>query len=127
MGTAFYGYEFGSTQRPLGRLHRLRAIHRLRLNYGADSQAAFKPDGWVRHRDAVARRPYLLYRVQADSPGSSATTMRSRREESNYVLGCATSGESHVDLDADYDGTSQDLRDAMYGRFTGINMINNFV
>ena len=86
----------------------------LTVNYGPDIKKLVNKDGWVSHRDPVALVPYLLKKdgspgfITYDDPLSTYT----RVLYSDFVQGLG--GTFMWSLDADYDGHSQDLLDAMY-------------
>lgn len=89
------------------------------MNYGTDIKPRIGHPGWVRHRDTMAKAPYLLYHGMGGQTGFiSYDDAQSTRTKVNYVLGKRNFGGVFLwSLDADYDGTSQDLLDAMYGAF----------
>ena len=118
IGTAFYGYEFDSTQN-LWDACTDCGVTTFTVNYGTDIKPRIGQMGWVRRRDSVARSPYLLYQgVGGQSGFISYDDAQSTRTKVNYVLGQRGFGGVFMwSLDADYDGASQDLLDAMYGAF----------
>ena len=87
------------------------------VNYGTDIKPKLNHQGWVRRRDDFARVPYLLYQGVGGQTGFlSYDDALSTRAKANYVLGKRGFGGVFMwSLDADYDGSSQDLLDAMYG------------
>ncbi len=118
MGTAFYGYEFDSTQRlwdPCTDCGNTTFT----VNYGADIKPHINQMGWVRHHDAVAKSSYLLYQGVGGQPGFiSYDDAQSTAKKVNYILGTRGFGGVFMwSLDADYDGRSQDLLDAMFEAF----------
>jgi chitinase len=115
MGTAFYGYEFDSVQH-LWDVCADCANTTFTVNYGPDLKPRINQSGWVRHRDPAAMTPYLLYQGTGGQPGFiSYDDAQSTAKKTNYVLGTRGFGGIFMwSLDADYDGTSQDLLDAMY-------------
>ncbi|HWZ82950.1 MAG TPA: glycoside hydrolase family 18 protein [Terriglobales bacterium] len=115
MGTAFYGYEFDSAQR-LWDACTDCGNTTFTVNYGTDIKPRIDQMGWVRHRDSVARSPFLLYQGAGGQPGFiSYDDAQSTRAKANYVLGERGFGGVFMwSLDADYDGSSQDLLDALY-------------
>ena len=116
MGTAFYGYEFDGEQR-LWDACADCGDTTYSVNYGTDIKPRINHQGWVRRRDSVARVPYLLYQgVNGLAGFISYDDALSTRAEANYVLGKRGFGGMFLwSLDADYDGTSQDLLDALSG------------
>jgi chitinase len=116
MGTAFYGYEFDSAQR-LWDACTDCGNTTFTVNYGTDIKPRIDQMGWVRHRDSIARSPFLLYQGAGGQPGFiSYDDAQSTRVKANYVLGERGFGGIFMwSLDADYDGSSQDLLDALYG------------
>jgi chitinase len=115
MGTAFYGYEFDSAQRLWGACTDCGNTT-LTVNYGTDIKPRIGQLGWVRHRDRVAKSPYLLYQGTGGQPGFiSYDDAQSTTKKAEYILGERGFGGIFMwSLDADYDGTSQDLLDAIY-------------
>jgi chitinase len=118
IGTAFYGYEFDSVQNLWDACADCGNMT-YSVNYGTDIKARFNDRGWVRRRDSVSRVPYLLYQgIGGQSGFISYDDAQSTRTKVNYVLGKRSFGGVFMwSLDADYDGASQDLLDAMYGAF----------
>ncbi len=115
IGTAFYGYEFDSTQNLWDGCDCGNTTYS--VNYGTDIKPRLHNNGWVRRRDAVSRSPYLLYQGAGKNPGFiTYDDAQSTTKKVNYVLGQRGFGGVFMwSLDADYDGSSQDLLDAMYG------------
>jgi chitinase len=117
IGTAFYGYEFDSAQNLWDACADCGSTT-FTVNYGADIKPRINKMGWTAHRDPVAKAPYLLYRGPGGQPGfityddAHSTAMKVK-----YVLGKHFGGVFMWSLDADYDGQTQDLLDAMYGAF----------
>jgi chitinase len=118
IGTAFYGYEFDSAQN-LWDICADCGNTSYSVNYGTDIKARLNDRKWVRRRDPVSRVPYLLYQGAGGQSGFlSYDDAQSTRAKVNYVLGKRGFGGVFTwSLDADYDGASQDLLDAMYGAF----------
>jgi GH18 family chitinase len=118
IGTAFYGYEFDSTQN-LWDACADCGTTAFSANYGTYIKQRVNKMGWKRHRDALARAPYLLYQGAGGQAGFiSYDDAQSTAAKVNYVLGKRGFGGVFLwSLDADYDGTSQDLLDAMYRAF----------
>jgi chitinase len=115
MGTAFYGYEFDSTQRLWDACSDCGNTT-FSVNYGTDVKPRIDSMGWARHRDPVAKSPYLLNEGTGGQPGFiTYDDAQSTTKKVNYVLGDRDFGGVFMwSLDADYDGSSQDLLDAMY-------------
>jgi chitinase len=83
-------------------------------NYGPNIKALINKQGWQRYYDPVALVPYL---VRTDgSPGfityDDEFSTYTRVYYSDWILGLG--GTFMWSLDADYDGHSQDLLNAMY-------------
>jgi chitinase len=118
IGTAFYGYEFDSAEN-LWDFCSDCATKTFSVNYGAGIKPRINKMGWVRRRDAAAKSPYLLYQGTTGQPGFiSYDDAQSTAKKVNYVLKQRDFGGVFMwSLDADYDGTSQDLLDAMFGAF----------
>lgn len=118
MGTAFYGYEFDSTQQ-LWDACTDCGNTTFTVNYGTDIKPRINQMGWVRRRDGAAKSPYLLNQGVGGQPGFiSYDDAQSTTTKVNYVLGQRGFGGVFMwSLDADYDGASQDLLDAMYLAF----------
>jgi chitinase len=120
-GTPFYGYEYTNVNKLFGLCPNASTTDDgdcddtvLTLNYGPDIKPLIDKQGWVAHRDSVAGVPYLLKKdgspgfITYDDPES--TYMRTWYSDWDRGLG----GMFLWVLDADYDGHSQDLLDAMY-------------
>jgi chitinase len=114
LGTGFYGYEFPvaglSAQCQCEKTTKSR-------NYGTYIKPRVNRDGWTRHLDPVAMAPYLVHDadpaalITYDDPES---TMR----KVIYALQVRDLGGVFTwELSSDYDGTGQDLLDAMYAAF----------
>ena len=121
MGTPFYGYYYTNISRPFEACPNDpttpdgdcdNAV--LAENYGPNIKGLVNKQGWQRHYDPVALVPYL---VRTDgSPGfityDDAFSTYTRVYYSDWILGLG--GTFMWSLDADYDGHSQDLLNAMY-------------
>jgi chitinase len=120
-GTPFYGYEYTNVNEIFGLCPNSATTADgecdntvLTLNYGPNIKWRINKHGWVSHRDPVALVPYLLRKdgspgfITYDDPLSTYT----RVIYSDWVQGLG--GTFMWSLDADYDGHSQDLLDAMY-------------
>jgi len=115
IGTAFYGYEFDTAQN-LWDACTDCGNTTFTVNYGTDIKPRINKMGWTAHRDPVAKAPYLLYRGPGGQPGFiTYDDAHSTAVKVNYVLGKHFGGVFLWSLDADYDGQTQDLLDAMYG------------
>lgn len=114
LGTAFYGYEF-----PVAGLSGACNCEKTTPSrkYGSYIKQHVNRDGWTRRFDPVAMSPYLVH--EADPAGfitydDPESTMR----KVVYALQVRDLGGVFMwELSADYDGTSQDLLDAMYVTF----------
>jgi chitinase len=121
MGTPFYGYYYTNISQlfeacpndpitPDGDCDNTV----LTENYGPNIKALVNKQGWQRYYDPIALVPYL---VRSDgSPGfityDDEFSTYTRVYYSDWILGLG--GTFMWSLDADYDGHSQDLLNAMY-------------
>ena len=121
IGTPFYGYYytnvtglFGFCPNALTTPDGFCDDTVLTMNYGPNIKQLINKQGWHREYDPFALVPYL---VRADgSPGfityDDAFSTYARVHYADWDLGLG--GTFMWSLDADYDGHSQDLLDAMY-------------
>ena len=120
-GTPFYGYEYTNVNQLFGLCPNAATTDDgacddavLTVNYGKNIKQLINKKGWVSHRDPAALVPYLLKKdgslgfITYDDALSTYT----RVLYSDWVQGLG--GTFVWSLDADYDGHSQDLLDAMY-------------
>ncbi len=113
IGTPFYGYFYDNVRALWGNCTDC-GLTVFSENYGTFIKQRVNLNGWVRSYDSVAGVPYLLRRyggpgfITYDDP--SSTYLRVWYTDWERGLG----GTFMWSLDADYDGTSQDLLDAMY-------------
>jgi chitinase len=111
MGTGFYGYRFDDIS-SLWETCTPDCSAAVSVNYGPDIKPLIN-QGWTAHYDSVAQVPYLL-----KSSGSGFITYddaASTKRKAQYVFGTrGLGGIFSWSLSADYDGSSQDLMDAMY-------------
>ncbi|MFZ0957109.1 MAG: glycoside hydrolase family 18 protein [Candidatus Sulfotelmatobacter sp.] len=113
MGTPFYGYDY-ETVTALWQSCTHCDFSVLGENYGTFIKQRVNKGGWVRYYDSIAGVPYLLRGngkpgfITYDDP--SSTYLRVWYTDWERGLG----GTFMWSLDADYDGTSQDLLNAMY-------------
>jgi chitinase len=121
MGTPFYGYHYGNIKRLFGLCP--NANHTAdgecdnavqAVGYGATLKPNINKNGWYTQYDPVALVPYML---KVDGSGGYITyddafSTYLRVWFSDWRLGLG--GTFMWSLDADYDGHSQDLLDAMY-------------
>jgi len=114
MGTAFYGYEFGTVQRLWGFCN--CGTTTLSVNYGTYIKQRINQLGWTRFVDLDARAPYLLYQGAGGDPGFiTYDDAGSTARKVSYALVSRDLGGAFMwDLSADYDGYSQDLLNSMY-------------
>jgi chitinase len=121
MGTPFYGYDYtnigtifeacpNDPQTPDGDCD--DAV--VGMNYGPNIKQLINKQGWQRYYDPVALVPYL---VRSDgTPGyityDDEYSTYTRVYYADWILGLG--GSFMWSLDADYDGHSQDLLNAMY-------------
>jgi chitinase len=130
-GTPFYGYEYTNVNKLFGLCPNAATSDDdacddtvLTVNYGQNVKPMLK-HGWVSHRDDKALVPYLLKKdgsdgyVTYDDPLSTYT----RVLYSDWVQGLG--GTFVWSLDADYDGKSQDLLNAMYDA-THLKLLTKF-
>jgi chitinase len=121
IGTAFYGYEFGTVQNLWGFCHCETTT--LSVNYGNYIKQRINLQDWGRFFDADAQAPYLLYQGHGNDPGfitydDEASTAR----KVSYALVTRDLGGAFMwDVSADYDGYSQDLLNAMYNAWLNAN------
>ncbi len=118
VGTAFYGYEFDGAQ-DLWNYCTNCATTTSSWNYGTYIKQRINAQGWVAFRDNVAKAPYLLYQGRSGGLGFlTYDDATSTFTKGNYVLGTRNFGGVFMwSLDADYDGKSQDLLDALHRAF----------
>ncbi|MGB9418612.1 MAG: glycoside hydrolase family 18 protein, partial [Acidobacteriaceae bacterium] len=119
-GTPFYGYKYTNVNTLFGLCPNAATTDDgscdntvKTLNYGSGVKKLLAKKGWEVHRDPYALVPYLLKKdgspgfVTYDDPESTYF----RVLYSDYVQGLG--GTFMWALDEDYDGTSQDLLNAM--------------
>jgi chitinase len=113
MGTPFYGYYYRNASGLWGDCTNCGSTV-LSENYGTYIKQRVNQLGWVRSYDSIAGVPYLLRAdgkpgfITYDDP--SSTYLRVWYTDWERGLG----GTFLWSVDEDYDGTSQDLLDAMY-------------
>jgi len=112
IGTPFYGYDYENVNALWGSCTHCD-FSVLGENYGTFIKQRVNKGGWVRYYDSIAGVPYLLHTktpgyITYDDP--SSTYLRVWYTDWERGLG----GTFMWSLDADYDGTSQDLLNAMY-------------
>lgn len=114
IGTPFYGYLYPDINQLFGACPTGSCSSTTSVNYGPDVKQLINQQGWTRHYDPVAMVPYLLR--NDGSPGfityDDADSTYVRVWYSDWTRGAG--GTFMWALDADYDGHSQDLLDAMY-------------
>jgi chitinase len=131
-GTPFYGYEYTNINQLFGLCPNSATTDDgecddavLTVNYGQNIKPLIDKKGWVSHRDPKALVPYLLRKdgkpgfITYDDPLSTYT----RVIYSDWVQGLG--GTFMWSLDADYDGHSQDLLDAM-DKATHLQPLTNY-
>jgi len=121
MGTPFYGYDYTNISHIFEPCPNDSHTHDgdcdntvATLNYGPNIKQLINKKGWQRYYDPVALVPYLV-RTDGDDgfiTYDDAFSTYSRVYYADWVLGLG--GTFMWSLDADYDGHSQDLLDAMY-------------
>ena len=121
LGTPFYGYYYTNINQIFATCPNAATSPDgdcddtvLTQNYGPNIKKLINQDGWERHYDPVSFVPYL---IRSDgTPGyityddATSTYLRVWYADWAQKLG----GTFMWSLDADYDGQSQDLLDAMY-------------
>lgn len=114
LGTAFYGYEF-----PVAGLSETCNCDKTTASrsYGSYIKQHVNRDGWTRRFDPVAMSPYLVHEgspagfITYDDPESTIRKVV-------YALQVRDLGGVFMwEISADYDGSSQELLDAMYTAF----------
>jgi chitinase len=120
MGTPFYGYYYTTVNKEFGGCPLAQATGNdcndsvLTRNYGTFFKQRVNQMGWVTYYDPIAMVPYMLRAdgstgyITYDDPFSTY----SRVFYSDWTNGLG--GTFMWSLDADYDGKTQDLLDAMY-------------
>ena len=121
MGTPFYGYHYTNINQLFGLCPNAEYTPDgacdntvVSVNYGPDVKHRINKDGWYTLYDPIALVPYMLKKdgsdgyITYDDPVS--TYLRVWYSDWDRGLG----GTFMWSLDADYDGHSQDLLDAMY-------------
>ncbi len=116
-GTAFYGYDFEGAKSLWDICNCGKTT--TSVNFGTDIKPRINRQGWKSHMDNVAETPYLLYEGNAHGPGFvTYDDAGSTAAKTALVLGTRKMGGIFMwELSADYDGSSQDLLDAMYRAF----------
>jgi chitinase len=113
IGTPFYGYDYHNVSQLWGPCTNCSWSVQ-GVNYGTFIKQRVNHGHWVRYYDSIAGVPYLLRSdgkpgfITYDDP--SSTYLRVWYTDWERGLG----GTFLWSLDEDYDGTSQDLLDAMY-------------
>jgi chitinase len=121
MGTPFYGYWYKNINQLFGLCP--NSVHTqdgncdnevVSVNYAPDIKARINRDGWYTTYDPIALVPYMLRSDGSDGyityDDSNSTYFRVWYSDWDLGLG----GTFMWSLDADYDGYSQDLLEAMY-------------
>ena len=126
MGTPFYGYryeninqEFGLCPNAATTLDRECDWAAQSHNYGTDIKPLINQHGWETFYDPVALVPYMLRANGGNGyiTYDDAFSTYYRVWYADWQRGMG--GTFMWSLDADYDGTSQDLMDAMYNASRG--------
>jgi len=126
MGTPFYGYRYVNINQLFGLCPNAAFTadgacdnEVVSVNYGTDVKRRINQDGWETHYDPIALVPYMLKKYGSDGyityDDAFSTYFRVWYSDWDRGLG----GTFMWSLDADYDGHSQDLLDAMYSASTG--------
>jgi chitinase len=116
-GTAFYGYDFEGAKSLWDVCNCGKTT--TSVNYGTSIKPRINHLGWKSYFDDSAKAPYLLFEGQGRGPGFvTYDDASSTAAKTSLVLGTRKMGGIFMwELSADYDGSSQDLLDAMYGAF----------
>jgi chitinase len=121
MGSPFYGYRYTNINQLFGLCP--NSVYTddgacdntvLTVNYGTDVKPLINRKGWKTYYDPVAMVPYMT-RTDGDNgyiTYDDAVSTYNRTSYSDWTRGLG--GMFMWSLDADYDGQSQDLLDAMY-------------
>ena len=121
MGTPFYGYHYTNINQLFGLCPNAASTADeacdntvKTVNYGMDIKPKINRHGWQTYYDPVALVPYMLKTDGSDGyityDDAVSTYLRVLYSDWDRGLG----GTFMWSLDADYDGHSQDLLDAMY-------------
>lgn len=139
IGTAFYGYEFDTSNALWAKCGKGCATKTYSWNYFPYIKQRVNGLGWVRHYDPIAQEPYLLRGnpsvlfeslEEQDAIGDPGTRngfityddAASSARKVKYVIGDRGLGGIFMwDLSGDYDGHSQELLNAMYNEFVKVN------
>jgi chitinase len=126
MGTPFYGYHYTNINQVFGLCPNAaytadgacdNAV--VTVNYGTDLKHRINKNGWRTYYDPIALVPYMLKTNGQDGyityDDAFSTYFRVWYSDWDRGLG----GTFMWSLDADYDGHSQDLLDAMYSASVG--------
>jgi chitinase len=113
MGTPFYGYFYTNVSTLFGKCKNCENTV-LSENYGTFIKQRINAKGWITSYDTYAVVPYML-RTDGKSGYITYDDSLSTYYRVWYSLWQRGTGGTFMwSLDADYDGTSQDLLDAMY-------------
>ena len=109
IGTPFYGYEWDGVDTNWALCATCASYS---WNYGTYIKQRINQQGWTWGGDPAARAPYL---TNSTIPGFlTYDGVGSTKQKIAYVKQRGFGGVFMWELSADYDGTSQDLLDAMY-------------
>jgi chitinase len=116
VGNPFYGYHYTTVD---ALYDRCRCDGQaFSENYGTYIKQRVDALGWRRLMDWSSGTPYLLYEDGRQAGFITYDDARSTYERTSYALWTREAGGSFMwSLDADYDGRSQDLFDAMWSAF----------
>jgi chitinase len=126
MGTPFYGYHYKNINQLFGLCPNAATSQDgacdnevESVNYGTDLKHRINKNGWQTYYDPVALVPYMLKTDGSNGyiTYDDAISTYLRVWYSDWVRGLG--GTFMWSLDADYDGHSQDLLDAMYNASVG--------
>ncbi len=110
IGTPFYGYEWDGVDTNWTNCSSCASAS---WNYGTYIKQRINQQGWTTNFDIAARAPYL---TNTTTPGFiTYDGVASTAKKVGYVKSRGFGGVFMWELSADYDGTSQDLLNSMYG------------
>lgn len=120
-GTAFYGYHFESAKSLWDICNCGKTT--TSVNYGTYIKPRINRLGWKSYLDNVAHAPYLLNEATQQNSGFlTYDDATSTEVKTAFVLGTRKMGGIFMwEISADYDGTTQDLLDAMYRAFVSVS------
>lgn len=116
VGNPFYGYHYTTVGALYGRCR--CAGQAFSENYGTFIKSRVNAMGWRRRMDWASGNPYLVRDAGREPGFITYDDAASTYERTSYALWTRDVGGVFMwSLDADYDGRSQDLFDAMWSAF----------